>query len=934
MKRLLDKINDILYKNFFLELVNKFKEEFPKGNIVLFINNIPQSGIVEQYEWLIHKIKPVIYSGLNQAGISDFTDTTIRDILDYIVNNYPVYILWKNQLIKNFIFNFQKIYSATITDKNELTNLLNLKEKDFVTSIRLGVGDRHRGGKTVAIVTFSNDSKIIYKPRNLSIDLHFGELIDYINKAVNVDLISPRVIVHEDYGWAEYIDYKECKTEIEVQQYYYRIGCLLAIFYTLEASDFHYENIICNGEFPVPIDLESFFSPYNPIDGTETNQALNQSVLRTGLLPVTVHANTDDSFTNSVDIGGLSDVEGAISITEDYLIKYKKNGTVVYNRKRGKLKGGKNIPSLSGAKIDMSEKYINKISQGFELIYMYILNNKYAYINQLSKFNNDKVRILFRNTVSYVHLLNEANNINILKSHDKLKDLITYWLKDVTPDYKLIERFVDFEITDLINCDIPLFTTQVNSRNLWYSDNGYLSNFFESTGYETVKNKILQLSLSDLQNQQWIIRTILNIRKKIKHDKYKSNFHVYDKEIVSKSDTNLLLKQSVDKVKNYILHNINLNDKQINWLIIRAGNIEANSYDIYEASYDLFSGMPGEILFLAYYGKIYNDKQILEISRKAYNYLLKILTQSKNSIKPIGLYSGWGSILYLNTSLAKIYEDNSYLYSNLKIINTINFIDLINRDYNFGLIKGSAGFICACIDLYKEIKDEKVLYIAEYAADHLIKNKTEISNGYGWRIASKRPLTGLGHGASGFILAFCRLYEITKKEIYKDTLLKILNYENSQYDYNQQNWRDLRDCVSNFNTPFFSTAWSHGAGGIGLCRLELLKAKIFEKQALIDLQAAIHTTLLSGFNLNFSLSFGSFGNIDFIYEYLKHNPNKEIEYKFRKLLNILLINVLDDNFNTGLDDVKTLGLMSGITGIGYECIRLLNPEKVPSILLI
>lgn len=147
-----------------------------------------------------------------------------------------------------------------------MSKLLNLDETDYVTSIRLGIGDRHRGGKSVAIVTFSNKSTIIYKPRNLSIDKHFGELINYINKSLNIDLISPQVILREDYGWAEYIDYKECNSEIEVQQYYFRIGCLLSILYTLEATDFHYENIVCNGAFPVLIDLESFFSPYNPME--------------------------------------------------------------------------------------------------------------------------------------------------------------------------------------------------------------------------------------------------------------------------------------------------------------------------------------------------------------------------------------------------------------------------------------------------------------------------------------------------------------------------------------------------------------------------------------------------------------------------------------------------------------------------------------------
>ncbi len=38
----------------------------------------------------------------------------------------------------------------------------------------------------------------------------------------------------------------------------------LALFYALEATDFHHENLIAEGEHPVPIDLETLFQPASP----------------------------------------------------------------------------------------------------------------------------------------------------------------------------------------------------------------------------------------------------------------------------------------------------------------------------------------------------------------------------------------------------------------------------------------------------------------------------------------------------------------------------------------------------------------------------------------------------------------------------------------------------------------------------------------------
>ncbi|MBX4341401.1 DUF4135 domain-containing protein, partial [Mycobacterium tuberculosis] len=62
------------------------------------------------------------------------------------------------------------------------------------------------------------------------------------------------------YGWQEYIAYRECLTEEELKRFYYRQGGYIALLYFFRSSDFHFENIIASGEFPVLIDLETLFS--------------------------------------------------------------------------------------------------------------------------------------------------------------------------------------------------------------------------------------------------------------------------------------------------------------------------------------------------------------------------------------------------------------------------------------------------------------------------------------------------------------------------------------------------------------------------------------------------------------------------------------------------------------------------------------------------
>src|SRR3712207_8377597 len=43
----------------------------------------------------------------------------------------------------------------------------------------------------------------------------------------------------------------------EALRYYERAGMLLCLFYVLEGTDCHYENIIASGEYPVLIDTET-----------------------------------------------------------------------------------------------------------------------------------------------------------------------------------------------------------------------------------------------------------------------------------------------------------------------------------------------------------------------------------------------------------------------------------------------------------------------------------------------------------------------------------------------------------------------------------------------------------------------------------------------------------------------------------------------------
>ena len=101
----------------------------------------------------------------------------------------------------------------------------------------------------------------------------------------------------KSYGWTQFISYKECQEELQIGKFYWRIGSYLAILYAMNAVDFHMQNLIAEGEYPILVDLESLF--HNNSTYTDTSafsraqEHIERSVLRIGLLPRKINSKAD-----------------------------------------------------------------------------------------------------------------------------------------------------------------------------------------------------------------------------------------------------------------------------------------------------------------------------------------------------------------------------------------------------------------------------------------------------------------------------------------------------------------------------------------------------------------------------------------------------------------------------------------------------------------
>ena len=118
-----------------------------------------------------------------------------------------------------------------------------------------------------------------------------------------------------------------------------------------------------------------------------------------------------------------------------------------------------------------------------------------------------------------------------------------------------------------------------------------------------------------------------------------------------------------------------------------------------------------------------------------------------------------------------------------------------------------------------------------------------------------------------------------------------------------------------------------------MVRMELKDLGIDNPALDRDLKIAVETTKKAIYGMNHSLTYGDFGNLDVLFNYYRMEKDPEVETFFRSVLYQTLLNSETESWKIGNGTIQSLGLMSGVTGIGYQCLRFLRPDKVPSILV-
>jgi type 2 lantibiotic biosynthesis protein LanM len=545
------------------------------------------------------------------------------------------------------------------------------------------------------------------------------------------------------------------------------------------------------------------------------------------------------------------------------------------------------------------------------------------------------VRVIIRATQIYSVLLSESFHPDVLRNaldRDRLFDRL--WIGiDQNPN---LARVIPSERDDLWQGDIPMFTTGAGSRDLWDGAGRKLPDFFEESGLTLVQRRLRQFGDKDLDRQLWVVRASL---ASVVLGGDRAPLPPYPMTAGhSGVDCERLLAAARAVGDCLEERAIRGPEGDASW--INLALVNDRYWSIRPLGVDLYDGLPGVALFLGYLGQLTGEERYTDLARAALEATRPTIRQLGASMTGIGAFDGWGGVIYALAHLGRLWNQPE-LFREAEVL-AGRLPALIEDDKTFDVIAGAAGCIGALLTLYRVAPSEQTLASARQCGDHLLARAQSMPQGVGWPspMPANGPLTGFSHGTAGIAWALLELAEVSGDSRYRRTALEALAYERSLFNAQEGNWPDLRldeqapNQGSEGGAPECGMAWCHGAPGIGLGRLGILR-HVDDAMIREEIEIALRTTLAQGFGHNHTLCHGDLGNLELVLEAGEVLEDPHWHAERDRLAAIILESTRRDGWRCAIPfNVETPGLMTGLAGIGYGLLRLADPGQVPSVLLL
>jgi type 2 lantibiotic biosynthesis protein LanM len=880
----------------------------------------------------------------SKTNYDRFVDRLLQDGLLAFYQKYPVLARLVATAVNFWVEFTAEFLQRLDRDRKDIERIFGYAARQVI-DIQTSLSDPHHQGRTVILLVFESGFKLVYKPKDLSLEVAFNQFLNWCNQHSQLlDFKVMQVLNRNNYGWVEYVEHQPCIDEAAADRFYQRAGMLLCLLYVLRGTDCHYENLIASGEHLVLVDLETLLhheaklmenSPSLQEFETAAGQYLWDSVLRTGLLP-----RWDFSSDRRVayDISGLGSND-----RQPAPQKFRRwqaiNTDNMHSRYESvTLPMEKNVLRL-GDRILAASDYQAQIVTGFEQMYRFLMVNRERLLgpeSPLAAMQERQIRFIFRATQIYGTILQNAWTPDYLKHGAdysiELDRLSCAFL--VAPDKPNAWPILGAELRAMEQLDIPWFAANANSDRLNVGKERAIADYFQQPSYQQAIERLQALDEIDLSRQVAIIQGCFYAKVAQTASQQNPQWEV---ESLPELDAEGAIAEAKAIAAELEARAIPDPDGSINWI----GLVylpEAERFQLQVLNDNLYAGRCGVALFLAALSQVSGESRWGNLARRTLHFLRQqIQTLDRQSqqrlarLTGIGGATGLGSLIYTFVKIGQFLSDRTFWQDALCLSEWIT-PELIAVDKQLDVIGGAAGAILGLLSLYEVTREVGVLERAIACGQHLLARQVSYEGGpRAWQTVGEVPLTGFSHGAAGISYALLRLYAITQERNYLEAALEAIEYERSVFSPSQGNWPDLRRS----GQVEFLSLWCHGAVGIGLARLgsfAIVKSPEIDREIEIALQTTQRHRLQAD-----HLCCGNFGRV----EVLLVGAGRCARSDWHRLAWQNAAGVIAKAKQTGAyqlfpnlpNSVFNPSFFRGTAGIGYQLLRLARPERLPSVLL-
>jgi type 2 lantibiotic biosynthesis protein LanM len=845
----------------------------------------------------------------------------------------PVLLRLMTSLIRQWIDTSREMITRLAADLPAIRlDLLGSEKPCRVTGIEGRLSDPHNFGRTVCIVGFEDGSRVVYKPKDLSVDAAWAALVDRLNdSAPPVDLRAMRVIARPGYGWTEFIAHTNCANPQDFQLFFRRAGAWLALFHAFVGVDMHQENIVACASHPVPIDLEMILQASDTrfdLDyADDTDQAFRaamqtviDSVVAIGLLPAYGKHGTGGIFV----IGGVTSNSSPrvtvrwTDVNTDAMqpVKLVDAAATITN-----------LPYVNGRRGSLGD-HLDDFMSGFGDYAKFLQQHQPR--DLLDGFAGLVVRTVIRPTRFYSFLLERLRDNRTMddgvvwSAQADFVARLAEWERDSDPIWPLHRA----ERAAIVDLNVPHFTRVSEGQDVRDAAGTSIRTHGPS-GLGRAHGRLSGLTDDEIASQLEVIRQsifLLRQRPTSVPDMMPATTReppegVFTAEADALAAT--LSTRAVRRGRSAAWIGLDwLGDSEVAQLVVLGP--------------DLYNGGCGIALFLAAHATVTGNTSSEALAREAIAGVRRHL-RARNPARMaravgVGGGLGLGSIIYSLAVIAALVDDTAIL-GDARAAAELITDEVVAADRQFDVLGGCAGAILGLLRLHRQTGSDDVLLLAEKCGRRLLAHDRAGSPGQRtWADpAFGRPLNGLSHGAAGYAYSLTALSHATGDHEFESAATECINFENSTFEAEHQGWADLRGVAGSA----WPCKWCYGAPGIGLARIAMTK---YAGAPLASLATDIGRALV-GVEQGWpaatdTLCCGTLGSVEFLWE----AGDVLGRHDLRDLATQQLLTVVQNARTTG--DYRwssgtgrsNLGLFRGIAGIGYTLMRAID-QSLPNVLI-